>query len=60
MAQKLKFSIKDFLGKCDRIHRSVDLITFTEEILHEKLHIFEKGYFPIKVNQSVCIALSVQ
>ena len=37
-AQKMKFSMKDFLGKCDQIHRKLDLVTFTEEILNGKLH----------------------
>ena len=32
-AQKMKISIKDFFSKCDHI-------TFTEEILNGKLHIF--------------------
>ena len=31
IAEKMKFSIKDFFSKCD-------LVTFTEEILNEKLH----------------------
>ena len=34
-AQKMKFSIKDFLSKCDP--EAADLVTFTEEILNEKL-----------------------
>ena len=29
-AQKMKFSIKDFVGKCDQTE---DLVRFTEEIL---------------------------
>ena len=33
IAQKMKFSIKDFFSKCDQ-----DLVTFTEEILNGKLH----------------------
>ena len=33
--QKVKFSIKDFLNKYDKI---ADLVTFTEEILTEKRH----------------------
>ena len=37
-AQKMKFSMKDFRGKCDQIHRKLDLVTFTEEILYGKLH----------------------
>ena len=32
IAEKMKFSIKDFFSKCD-------LVTFTEEILYEKLHL---------------------
>ena len=35
-AQKMKFSIKDFFGKCDQF--PADLVTFTEEILNGKLH----------------------
>ena len=31
-AQKIKFSIKDFVSKC------ADLVTFAEEIVNEKLH----------------------
>ena len=34
-AQKIKFLIKDFFGKCDL--KTGDLVTFTEEILNEKL-----------------------
>ena len=34
-AQKMRFSIKDFFGKCDQIQRN---LTFTEKILNEKLH----------------------
>ena len=38
-AQKMKFSIKDFLSKCDQVRSFyADLVTFTEEILNEKLH----------------------
>ena len=33
-AQKIKFSIKDFFSKCDRIRRN--LVTFTEETLNGK------------------------
>ena len=39
-AQKIKFSIKDFFGKCDQIRRTTDLVTFTEEILNRKLYFF--------------------
>ena len=45
-AQKMKFSIKDFFSKCDKIRRklwisqfSADFITFTGEILNGKFHI---------------------
>ena len=38
-AQKMKFSIKDFFSKCDQIRRkTADLVTFTEQILNDKLH----------------------
>ena len=38
-AQKMKFSIKNFFSKCDQIHSlTAGLVTFTEEILHRKLH----------------------
>ena len=33
----MKFAIKDFFSKCDQIC-TVDLVTFTEEILNGKLH----------------------
>ena len=37
--QKMRFSIKDFSSKCDQIRSfQTDLLIFTEEILHEKLH----------------------
>ena len=35
IALEMKFSIKDFVGKCEE---TADLFTFTEEILNEKLH----------------------
>ena len=35
IAQKMKFSIKDFFNKSD-----ADLVTFTEEIFNGKLHFF--------------------
>ena len=34
-AQKMNFSIKVFFSKCEQ---TVDLVTFTEEILYGKLH----------------------
>ena len=37
-AQKMKFSIKNFSSECDQIHRTAELVTFTEEILNGKLH----------------------
>ena len=37
-AQKMKFFIKDFFNKCDRIRSFLDLDAFTEEILNGKLH----------------------
>ena len=38
IAQKIKFSIKDFFTKCDQIRMTADVVTFTEEILNKKLH----------------------
>ena len=38
-AQKMKFSIKEFLSKCDQISQfPADLVKFTAEILKVKLH----------------------
>ena len=38
-AQKTKFPIKDFFSKCDQIRSfTVDLVSFTEEILNVQLH----------------------
>ena len=37
-AQEMKFSIKFFFSKCDQIQFPADLVTFTEEILNEKIH----------------------
>ena len=37
----MKFSMKNFLSKCDQTRRkpkSADLVPFTEEILYRKLH----------------------
>ena len=42
-AQKMKFSIKDFFSKCDLF--PADLVTFTEEILNEKLRFLCSGYY---------------
>ena len=39
LAQKMKFSIKDFFSKCDQIRKkSADLVTFTEKIFNRKLY----------------------
>ena len=35
-AQKMKFSIKDFVSKCDQ--ETADLVTFAEEVHNGKLH----------------------
>ena len=43
IAQKMKFSVKDFFSKCDQI-RSF-LKKFTEEILNGKLHFLCSGTF---------------
>ena len=37
-AQKMKLSIMNFFNECDQIRSPVDLVTFAEEILNEKLH----------------------
>ena len=37
-AQKMRFSIKDFLSRCDQIRKKLDLVAFAESILNEKLH----------------------
>ena len=50
----MKFSINDFFSKCDQIRSFLmDLITFTEEILNEKLHFLCSECFrinPFQVN----------
>ena len=38
IAQKVKFSIKDFFSNCDQIRRRLDLVTSTEEVLNGKFH----------------------
>ena len=45
-AQKMKFLIKDFLSKCDQIAVTVDLVTFTEEILNGKFHFLSSVISP--------------
>ena len=48
----MKFSIKDFFSKCDRIksrQETADLVTFTEEILNGKLHfLYSVNFFDTK------------
>ena len=50
-SQKMKFFIKDFSSKCDQICRNpqetVDLVTFTGEILNGKLHFCAVSGLPI-------------
>ena len=41
--QKMKFSLKDYFTKCDQIRRKLDLVTYTEEILNEKLYFLSSG-----------------
>ena len=52
--QKMKFSIKDFLSKRDQIHKmreTVDLVTFTEEIINGKFYfLYSKR---VKINSSL-------
>ena len=49
-AQKMKFSIKDFFGICDRI---TDLVTFTEEVFNGKLHFFAQCFSGICFDQFI-------
>ena len=52
-AQKMKFSIKDFFGKCDTV--SCGLVTFTEGIFNRKLHFLcsDTGHFWQELSLSV-------
>ena len=44
-AQKMKFSIKDFLSKFDQIRNfPADWVIFTEDIRNGKLHFFVQCY----------------
>ena len=46
--QKMKFSIKDFLSKRDQIRKmreTVDLVTFTEEIINGKFYFLYSVYY---------------
>ena len=43
----MKFSLKDFLSKCDQFRNfPADLVTLMEEILNRKLHFFGQ-YLPV-------------
>ena len=45
-AQKMKFSSKDFLSKCDQIHSFLWWPnTFTDEILTAKFHFLWSDFF---------------
>ena len=52
-AQKIKFSIKDFFRKCTVPQFTVDLVTFTEEILNGKLHFLcsVRSLVKVSINQ---------
>ena len=52
-AQKRKFSIKDFFSKCIVPQFTVDLVTFTEEILNGKLHFLcsVRSLVKVSINQ---------
>ena len=51
----MKFSIKDFFSKSDQIC-GADLVTFTEEILNEKLQFLWSELFPgISHNKYYCL-----
>ena len=44
IAQKIKFSMKNFFSKWDQIRKKIaDLVTFTEDMLKGKLHFFCSG-----------------
>ena len=45
-AQKIKFSFKEFMCKCDQNrHFPTDLVTFIEEILNGKLHFLSSAFY---------------
>ena len=47
----MKFSINDYLSKCDQF--PADLVTFTEEVIYGKLHFLCSVY--IQCIYSVCV-----
>ena len=52
-AQKMKFSVKEFLSKLGQIRKSlVDLVTFTEEILNGKLHFLCSDFLALNSRSS--------
>ena len=72
----MEFSIKDFFSNCDQIRSAqkwtfplrissvivTDLVAFTEEILHGKLHLFVQWLVitaPKLTDQNSCIRLTV-
>ena len=55
IAQKMRFSIKEFFSKCDQIRRkNADLVTFNEEILNGKVHFLCSGchFYSLLINPS--------
>ena len=52
-AQKMKFSVKEFLSKLGQIRKFlVDLVTFTEEILNGKLHFLCSDFLTLNSRSS--------
>ena len=49
--QKMKFYIKDFLGK----YGNVGFVQFTKEILNRKLHFFCAVIFAVRSRKSLCL-----
>ena len=43
IAQKTKFSVRDFFSKCEQIRSFLDLLVFTKEILNGKLQFLCTG-----------------
>ena len=51
-AQKMNFTIKDFISKYNQIRwkqETADLVTFTIEILNRKLHLFVQWKSPQEI-----------
>ena len=52
----MKFFIKDFFSKCEKNPEfTADLVTFTEQILTEKLHVFVQWFKFSEVAEIWCV-----